>query len=151
MPVLMDKDAAPRNKQRHLSRFLDLLDMHGRAEEETLYRCLMRNPSKEARLEGLGGQDEHDIAYQLGQELRQLNFEFAWSESIDAKAKVVASLMANHIKEEERKMFSIAQNDIETDELRALTDEYIEKCKYYLDVAMNTPKNSFLDTSTISH
>lgn len=132
--VLMDRDATGKEKQFHLDRFLRLIDMHGKAEEETLYLSLMRNQMKEARLEGFAGLDEHDLAFQLGSELYEMNFDTDWTEETDAKAKVVAALVANHIKEEESHMFPLAKKDIEKSELRLLSREYILKCREYLDL-----------------
>ncbi len=131
--VLTDKEASSSEKQAHLNRFIQLLKMHGRAEEETLYKSLKYATEKEARLEGFAGQDEHDVAFQMAQELEEMNFETAWSEEIDAKAKVLASLVQNHIKEEETEMFTIAENAIEPIKMRVVSETYLEKCKAYLD------------------
>lgn len=126
--VLLDKNAEVYEKQAHLERFIKLLDMHGLAEQETLYRTLQDNEEKEARLEGFSGQNEHDIAYQLADELIDMNFSDEWSEEIDAKAKVLATLVKAHIKEEESNMFVIARSDLAEEELNTLSDSYIDKC-----------------------
>ncbi len=130
--VLMDKESEVAEKQFHLSRFITLLDMHGKSEEETLYRNLRVHAEKEARLEGLGGQNEHEVAYQLSDELEDLNYDFIWSEEVDAKAKVLAGLVANHIREEENEMFPIAQKFFQQSEMKALVEDYIERCRVYL-------------------
>ena len=131
--VLMDKDASDSYKQSHLIRFFRLVEMHGKAEQETLYISLKKNSEKEARLEGFGGQDEHDVVFQLEDELLAMGYLNDWTEEIAAKGKVAAGLMQNHIKEEESEMFPIAQNDIDESELEMLRDQYITKCKTYLD------------------
>ena len=133
--VLMDKDATDADKQSHLIRFFRLVEMHGKAEQETLYMSLKKNGEKEARLEGFGGQDEHDVAFQLEEELLAMGYLSDWNEEIAAKGKVAASLMFNHINEEESDMFPIAQNDIDEAELENMRDQYITKCKTYLDAS----------------
>ncbi len=131
--VLTDNEASSASKQAHLGRFIHLLNMHGKAEEETLYVSLRLASDKEARLEGLAGQDEHDVAFLLAKQLKAMNFEISWSEEIDAKAKVLANLVQNHIKEEETEMFTIAENAIEPLKMRVISGFYLEKCKAYLD------------------
>lgn len=134
--VLNDPFAESYDKQWHLSRFLHLLSMHSRAEQETLYRNLAHAADKEARVQGVAGHEEHALAFQLGQELYGLSFEDAWSEEIDAKAKVLASLVAHHIQEEEREMFPIAERSLDESELNGLLEEYIHKCEGYLEIEM---------------
>ena len=130
--VLLDKDTTDFQKQEHLERFFRLVEMHGKAEQEVLYIQLKDNSEKEARLEGFGGQEEHDIAFQLEAELLSMGYKAEWTEEIEAKAKVVAMLVKNHIKEEERTMFPIAESHMTEEELEHMRDAYIEKCIGYL-------------------
>lgn len=140
--VLLDKDAQRVEKQFHLDRFLTLLDMHGHAEEATLYNCLVKNTSKDARLEGLSGRDEHLLAYQLAEELRSAGFEKEWTEDVNAKAKVLAGLLLNHIKEEEDEMFPTAKREIPSNELNLLINDYVDLCKGRLEVGSFRPERS---------
>jgi hemerythrin-like domain-containing protein len=130
--VIMDSKASIPDKREHLSRFFNLLEMHAKAEQETLYVHLQQNTEEEARLEGLCGQDEHDIAFQLKDELLAMNYKTQWNDEIASKAKVVATLVKNHIKEEESIMFSIAKNDLTDEEMEQMRLEYIAKCRSYL-------------------
>lgn len=134
--VLNDQFAEDYDKQWHLSRFLHLLSMHSRAEQETLYRNLSQAKEKEARLQGAAGLEEHDLAFQLGEELYGLSFEDAWSEKIDAKAKVLANLVSHHLKEEESEMFPVAERCLAEADLNGLLREYINKCESYLEIEM---------------
>jgi len=134
--VLLDNYAEEFDKQWHLSRFLHLLSMHSRAEQETLYRNLSANREKEARLQGIEGRHEHDMAYQLSEELYGLGFEDKWSEEIDGKAIVLAHMVSHHLKEEETQMFPIAERCLEEKELSGLLIEYIHKCEGYLEIEM---------------
>lgn len=142
--VLLDKDAIDSEKQNHLERFLLLLEMHSKAEEETLYNALVTNYEKEARLEGLLGEDEHEIAYQLADELRDMHFSSLWSEDVDAKAVALATLVAQHLKEEERHKFSVAKDDIPREEMLALAPAYIDLCENYLSLSELKAKGLFL-------
>lgn len=137
--VLVDSKASVADKQEHLSRFLVLLDMHGHAEEETLYRRLIGDDEKIARVEGLGGQDEHDVAYLMGDELIAMDFINTWNDQIESKAKVLATLVQNHIKEEESVMFKVADKQMDAVEFDTLAKEYLIKCVLYLDADLTPP------------
>lgn len=130
--VIMDSKPSIPEKREHLSRFFNLLEMHGKAEQETLYVHLQQNTEEEARLEGLCGQDEHDIAFQLRDEIVAMNYKTQWNDEIAAKAKVVAVLVKNHMKEEESVMFPIAKNDLSDEEMEQMRLDYIAKCRSYL-------------------
>ena len=130
--VIMDPKATIPDKRAHINRFFNLLEMHGKAEQETLYVHLQQNTEEEARLEGLCGQDEHDVAFQLRDELQAMGYKTQWNDEIAAKAKVLASLVKNHIKEEEDIMFPIAKKDLSDEEMEQMRVEYIAKCRTYL-------------------
>ena len=134
--VLVDKDASTQEKQAHLGRFLTVLNMHSKAEEETLYQSLKHASEKEVRLGAISSQDEHNLAQQLSQELKAMNFKKLWSEDIDAKAQVLANLVHRHIAEEETQMFSSAEEAVGSVKMIVLTNLYLEKCKTYLDEEM---------------
>ena len=147
--ILTDNLASPGEKQTNLDRFLRLLNMHGKAEEETLYEVLTRNSIKEARLEGLCGKEEHDHVFEISEELQSLNYKGNWTDEIEAKAKVLANLFANHIKEEEGVMFHVAKKDISEQEMTKLTELYLSKCETYINEALNAPRKS--DSSVVYH
>ena len=134
--VVCDQFAEDYDKQWHLSRFLHLLSVHTRAEQETLYRSLSQSDSKEARLEGLAGREEHALITQLSEELYGLGFEDNWSELINSKAKVLCHLVSHHIQEEESETFPIVERTIEEAEMALLLQEYINKCEGYLEIEM---------------
>lgn len=134
--VLRDKTANAADKQESLSEFIHVLNMHARAEEETLYETLIEAEDKESRISGMASRDEHDIAYQLADELTDMDFEGLWSDEIDAKAKVLASLVQNHLQEEESVLFPLAQKIIDQDERSELSKEYLQKCRDYLTLEL---------------
>jgi hemerythrin-like domain-containing protein len=149
--VLTDRDAAADEKRVNLSCFLHILNMHAKAEEETLYQSLVESDEKEARLEGVAGQDEHDIAYQLAGELKSMDFDYEWTEEVDAKAKVLANLVLSHLKEEEGVMFPTARKNIDGEELQELGAEYIDKCKSYLDAEIKiSGVKPFIDDAMVA-
>lgn len=137
--VLLDKESMTSEKQMHLERFLRLLDMHAHAEEETLYRSLVRHRDHDVKREGLVGQDEHAIAFQLATELKGMGFESGmssvsdWTDDVDAKAKVLAGVVAHHIKEEESIMFPLARRSLLPGEFLVLAGDYLDICEFYLD------------------
>lgn len=131
--VLKEAEASSAEKQEHLSRLIQVLTMHAKAEQETLYQSLIHATDRAARLEGLAGHNEHDIAFQIARELQRMNFQISWSEEIDAKAQVLAGIIHNHIKEEEGDMFDLAETAIDEIQMRALASVYLEKCKMYVE------------------
>lgn len=153
--VLMDTDSTDFQKQEHLERFFRVLEMHGKAEQEVLYNHLKANDAREARLEGFGGQDEHDIAFRLEAELINMGYKTQWNEEIEAKAKILAGLVKNHIKEEESTMFTVATSHMTEEELEDMRDSYVQKCVGYLinnraeEIYAGTwNKDNFSDKST---
>lgn len=137
--VLTDPRASVTDKQFHLARFAALVQMHGHAEEETLYERLEADDAKQARLEGFGGQDEHDVAYRLLDELDTMDAINGWSDEIEAKAKVVATLVKTHIAEEESAMFKVAKSVIEKEELDSLARAYLMKCRDFFLLELPPP------------
>jgi hypothetical protein len=145
IPVLTDRMAPIDEKQRHLTRFLHLLNMHAKAEEVTLYAALLSAHEREAHLEGLSGQDEHALAFQIAAEIENLNYEFDWSEEADSKAKVLASLVENHLLDAERSLFATARRTISVQDLNRLKMAYVEKCKDYLDHELSEARRALSD------
>ena len=137
--ILMS-DASDKDKQATVTLFFPILNMHAKAEEEVFYHTLKDSTNKEIRMEGLRGQDEHGIAYELVDELKQMGAETQWSEEIDSKVRVLTGLIKSHIKEEELVMFPLVEKMLPETKLMDLTDEYLDKCRIYLDMAMeDTP------------
>ncbi len=147
---LLDAEAMAGEKQGSLQRLLRLLNMHGRAEEETLYLRLRNSAVKNARMQGLVGHDEHDIAFQLGDELEELGFDSRWTEEIDAKAKVLALTIQNHIREEERDMFPVAAEYLKAEDLNSDVPSYLLKCRAYLETDLSSPRISTEDPPSLS-
>lgn len=142
--ILLDHDSSTVEKQMHLVRFLRLLDMHARSEEETLYRSLHRHTSHDVVREGLIGKDEHEIAFQVANDLRVLDFQTRWSDDVDAKAKVLAGLVHNHIKHEERVMLPLAKKSLLPGEFVVLATDYLDLCEFYLDGEQRAALPSFV-------
>lgn len=136
--VLLEQASSEVDKQDHLFRFFRLVEMHGRAEEEVLYSALQQNDNREARLHGLAGQNVHDVVFRMERELYEMGYRNNWNETIEAKAKVVATLVKNHIKEEEQKVFPLVERMMTTSQLELMCFSYIDKCKIYLDHSANT-------------
>lgn len=138
--ILMNDDAAAKDKQVTASLFFSIFMMHAKAEEEILYYALKVSANKDLRQEGLHAQDEHDIAYDLIDELKLMGIGTSWSEEINSKIRVLAELLKTHIREEELVMFPLVEKMLPESKLIDLTDEYLDKCRVYLDMAMeDTP------------
>ncbi len=136
LSVLLNPHAYPEDKQLHLTRFIHVINMHGTAEEETLYPELMHSDERAVRLQAFVSQDETDLAFQLAHEVKEMGLEWQWTEEIDAKAKVMAALMKNHLKDEEQILFPMAKRHLDAHTFEKLTPIYLDKCIQYLESEM---------------
>lgn len=138
--ILMNDETPPKDKQATASLFFPIFIMHAKAEEEVLYYDLKVSNNKDLRQEGLHAQDEHDIAYDLIDELKKMDIATSWSEEINSKMRVLTDLLKTHIREEELVMFPLVEKILSESKLIDLSDEYLNKCRVYLDMAMeDTP------------
>ncbi len=135
--ILMADSTPSKDKQATATLFFPILSMHTKAEEEILYHALKEATNKDVRLEGLRGQDEHELMYELIDELKLMGAETSWSEAIDAKMHVLAGLVKNHLKQEEQVTFPMVEKFIAESTLMDLTDDYLDRCKIYLELAMD--------------
>ncbi|MBC7742526.1 MAG: hemerythrin domain-containing protein [Bdellovibrionaceae bacterium] len=137
--VFTNNDATIEEKQSFLYQFLHILHMHSKAEEETLYQSFIESDVRLARLEATVGQDEHNIAYQLASELRDMDFLMSYSEEVEAKAKVLATIIETHLQEEENEMLPLINECLDELEQVELANDYLNKCEDYLHYEMLTP------------
>lgn len=135
--ILMADSTSSRDKQATATLFFPILNMHARAEEEILYHALKDATNKDVRLEALRGQNEHELMYELVDELKLMGAETSWSEAIDAKMYVLADLVKKHLKQEEQTIFQMVEKYIPESTLMDLTDDYLDRCKMYLDLTMD--------------
>ena len=135
--ILMADSTSSRDKQATATLFFPILNMHARAEEEILYHALKDATNKDVRLEALLGQNEHELMYELVDELKLMGAETSWSEAIDAKMYVLADLVKKHLKQEEQTIFQMVEKYIPESTLMDLTDDYLDRCKMYLDLTMD--------------
>lgn len=138
--ILTSDETSVKDKQATVTLFFPILHMHTKAEEETLYGALKDATNKEVRMEGLRGHDEHEIVHEIVDELKLMGAEASWSESIDAKVRMLSGIVKNHLKQEEMITFPMVEKLIPESKLMDLTDEYLDRCKLYLDMSMeDTP------------
>lgn len=125
-------------KQKIVSIFLHILAMHAKAEGDVFYPALGQAAQVTLRHEGLKGFDEHEITFEIIEELKAMNYEKNWSEEIDAKVKILAGFIKSHIQEEEKIMYPMARDHIIQTALVRLADDYLSKCKTYLDIEIES-------------
>ncbi|AZZ36692.1 hypothetical protein CIK05_07785 [Bdellovibrio sp. qaytius] len=142
--VCLDRDVQDSEKQIHLTRLLKLLEMHSKAEEQTLYKLLIASSEKWPRIEGCLAQDEHDLLYQLTDDLRDMHFEALWTEDVEAKCLVLCELVVNHFKKEETEIFSLAKECINSGQLNDTASDYIDLCENHLAMSEIRAKGIFL-------
>ena len=142
--VCLDREAQDSERQFHLSRLLKLLEMHSKAEEQTLYKLLLASSEKLPRIDASLAQDEHDIIYQLADDLRDMHFEALWTEDVEAKCLVLCELVVNHFKKEESEIFTLAKECINSGQLNDNASEYIGLCENFLAMTEIRAKGIFL-------
>lgn len=135
--ILMADGTPTKDKQATATLFFPILSMHAKAEDEILYHALKEATNKDIRLEALRGQDEHELMYELVEELKLMGAESSWSEAIDAKMRVLTGLVKTHVKQEEQVVFPMIEKFIPETTLMDLTDDYLDRCKIYLELAMD--------------
>ena len=136
--MLNDSGTAPEDKQALASLFLCIFQMHAHAEGDSFYPALREASSHEVRLLGIKGQDEHEIAFEIVDEIKSMDYKHYWSEDIDAKIRMLTGLIKSHIKEEESVVYPNAKRSLSEKQLVNLTNEYLKKCLMYLDMEMES-------------
>lgn len=134
--ILTNPNTSNKDKMATFILFMRIFNMHAQAEEETLYNTLKEATNHDLRLEGLKGLDEHEVAYEIANELNSMGCETSWSDEIDAKVRVLSGLIKSHVREEEMIMFPMAEKHIPEKKLINLNADYLEKCKLYLEIEM---------------
>ena len=142
--VCIDRDAQDSERQFHLDRLLQLLEMHAKAEEQTLYKILMSSSEKLPRIDASVAQDEHDLTYQLANDLRDMHFQALWTEDVEAKCLVLCEIIVNHFKKEEEEIFQLAKECIKSGQLNESASEYIILCENFLAMNEIRAKGIFL-------
>lgn len=134
--MISELKSTNQEKQNIITIFLHIFIMHAKAESDTFYPALVMSSQSALRHEGLRGFDEHEITFEIINELKELQYEKNWTEEIDTKVKILAGFIKSHILEEEKVMYPMAKDSMSKIELVRLGDKYLDKCKTYLDIEM---------------
>ncbi|WP_413585232.1 hemerythrin domain-containing protein [Bdellovibrio sp. HCB274] len=94
--VLKDEEASFLDKKNALSKFSILFEAHAKPEQETLYERMKRIP--EFMMDTAEGELEHRLATQICKDMNTTTSE----RSFMSKAKVLAEMVSQHIRVEER-------------------------------------------------
>jgi hemerythrin-like domain-containing protein len=129
--VVTDEQESEGEKVRQLAEFLEIFEMHAKCEEQTLYLELRAHEA--LRVRATEGKLEHDIADGLAHELRDSHYQQAWTEDIEAKAKVLAELVRHHILEEEQDLFPRVERQLDRNVREDLGRRYLEACNRFLE------------------
>jgi hemerythrin superfamily protein len=118
--ILTSEKKSEAEKKRVLPRFLKDLKLHSKAEEMSVYSQVLN--MEETRDTALEGFEEHHLADLLSHQLEK-NAD-SWSDTMMAKAKVLAELIQHHIKEEEDEFLPELKEALEKDQLLQMGDLY---------------------------
>ena len=136
--VLRDESAEPTEKRECLEKFIEILKMHSDAEEKTIYNVL--GELKDSELIIFEAREEHGIAKRLVIELEEGDYKSTWDNQTEAKAKVLAELVAHHAGEEEEKMFAAARRNFTPLELEAIGEKFLEICNSFAPEIIQQPE-----------
>lgn len=128
-------EAAPPSEQLVLFRRIKgELEAHAQAEEKVFYPALKKEGNKELKDIVLEGFEEHN---HMKIELAAISKLTPKSERFQPKLTVMIELTRHHVREEEKEMFSMAEDQ--------LSEERLEK----LGTRMQTEKNKFMKANGI--
>ncbi len=125
--VLLSEKSLLSDKKNQLQRFLFNLNVHTKSEEASLYDSLV-NLSK-IRPNILESYEEHNLADHLVFELQMKYSQDTWNDELEAKVKVLAEIIANHLEEEENILFPEVKSYLTQLELENLGVVYQQKRK----------------------
>ncbi len=107
------------NKEELFTKLKKELLPHLVAEEKVFYAALMKKEG--AREDTLESYEEHHVTEKLFSEMEKMSRD---DERWEAKLKVLKELVFHHIKEEERKLFKVAEKELGKDEFPTIMDRF---------------------------
>jgi hemerythrin superfamily protein len=117
--VLTDSEVGIAKKRTLYAEFKHLLLTHSRAEEESLY--LHMRKESDLKVNSLEAETEHGLAKLLMSEIMQIeNDNDLWT----AKVKVLAELVSQHFKIEEKNIFKKIKKEFDAEERAAIGKDY---------------------------
>lgn len=119
--ALKDLNTPIRTRRRIFEQFAQLLLVHARAEQESLY-AFLKDENKELRIDGLEGDVEHALAEHMLEEVKMAEDADVWS----ARCKVLAELVEHHITEEESEILPLFKKECDVEERVMIGKEYLE-------------------------
>lgn len=109
-------------KQRSLLELVALWMAHSQAEENTLYDEVSFSSEIKPHLDE--AIEEHAIAQILIEELEALNFRLSWNTLIQAKAKALAEVIEQHLKNDEATYLKLILELLPQEDLQLLGREF---------------------------
>lgn len=100
---------------------------HARAEEDVLYKALVRVKDKGAKTDGEEGFIEHSLIDFLLKTLSGMRDKM--SPRFGAAAKVLKEIVTHHVAEEESDLFSDAKDNFPTEQRKKMNRAYLAKKK----------------------
>ncbi|MBC7371705.1 MAG: hemerythrin domain-containing protein [Bdellovibrionaceae bacterium] len=111
---------SPKKKAIAYDLFVDLLESHTKAEEQSLYR--IRKENNWLRPDILEGLQEHRIADELLEKIKRTKNP----DLQEAKKKVLCDYVEHHLKEEEEDLFPHFEKTISKHQSQELQDLYLQ-------------------------
>lgn len=141
--MLNHSNTSTKDKPLWASLFLCTLSMHTKAESDTFYPSLLDKSDRSLHLLSLKCQEEHEMMYEMIEEIREVNFFKEWSHEIETKIRNLGRFVSVHLKEEENILYPKAARAFREKELMKLTDLYLKRCLMYLEMEIeNSPQDA---------
>lgn len=119
--LLKDTDADLSERRRAYVLFSSLLASHSQAEEQIVYKTMMRISGKEMHLKISEGFVEHQLADDLMKRIAKLKKPLDWS----AHANVISEIVEHHLKEEERDLFPLIDKSASPAQNQAMLKKFL--------------------------
>lgn len=134
---ILKSEVESKNQKLEASKvFLKVLKAHTESEEKYLYEKFKHN--KEAHFHILEGFEEHHVAdAQMKTLTPKISKTRSFTETLEAKMKVLAEIVEHHLKEEENELLPIIKDEAPSEELDKLGALYL-KDRDFTEDELNT-------------
>ena len=118
---LMDTEASA-ERTPLFKEVMNMLLAHSHAEQNVLYKKLLKSDDEKARKFALEGENEHQIVEQQLQKMSRARNKAG--EPWTAQLTVLRELVNHHVKEEESTGFSCARSEFDREQLEKLGEQF---------------------------
>ncbi|MBL0941412.1 MAG: hemerythrin domain-containing protein [Alphaproteobacteria bacterium] len=124
---IIDHPTAHQKQQKLFQTFCKEIKAHNQGEDATFYEALKQH--KKIKDIILKADEEHHAAETI---IEQLEKDDLPAEKWNAKIKVLRDMILNHVKSEEKEIFSLAKKYLEKDDLKSIQEQFQNEKENYM-------------------